>query len=65
MKDYCVFIVSEKLRSIPMSRYRAYKIRKYFKSRSKINVIVREFDRIDNLKIYDTLDLMKLGLIGG
>ena len=60
---YCVYMASEKLRSVPMSRYKAYKIRKHFKSELDIEIKVRKYMDVVFEKIYDTMDLLELGLM--
>ena len=64
MVEYIV-VIENKLRSGAMSRTKAYKIRKHFLNRLTANIKVQKFEfSMLYMPIYDTLDLMKLGLIG-
>ena len=62
-KQYCAYIVSKKLRSIPLTRYKAYKVRKLFKSLVNTEIKVIQFMDVVFEKPYNVYDLMKLGLI--
>ena len=64
MKQYCIYIVSEKLRSKPISRYKAYKIRKHFKSKLNTDIKVKRFMDVVFETVYNTEHLLELGLIG-
>ena len=63
MKQYCVYITVERLRSKPLSRYKAYKIRKHFKNRINTDIKVRKYMDVVFERIYNTLDLIELGVI--
>jgi len=62
-KQYCVYIVSNKLRSLPLTRYKAYKIRNYFKSLINTEIKVMQYMDVVFEKPYNTCDLIKLGLV--
>ena len=66
MKEYCVYIVADKKRSLPMSRYKAYKIRKHFKSRCNMEIKVVRYMDVVFEDVYDaTYVLWNRCLFGG
>jgi len=59
---YCV-VIDNKYRSKPVSRYKAYKIRKHFKLQITADIKVKEYGQVVFIPVYNTLYLYSLGLI--